>query len=86
MFAENFPALNIAFEAIRQGGNVPCIINAANEIAVSAFLENKVTFMQIPKIIKKTMYECQNIVNPNIEELIPTDVEARRIALEIINK
>lgn len=83
---ENFPALNIAYEAIREGGNVPCIVNAANEVAVSAFLNNEISFMKISDVIQKTMLKCLNVVNPSIEELISTNTEARKIALEIINK
>ncbi len=83
---EKFPALGIAFETIRRGGNFPCIINAANEIAVEAFLDNRIGFMQIAKIVEKTMEAATPCVNPGLEDLVSTDSEARQIAKEFINQ
>lgn len=83
---DRFPALNLAFEAIRRGGNTPCIINAANEIAVNAFLNEQIRFMQISKIVEQTMEMATPCVNPNIDNLIETDKEARQIAQELIKK
>ncbi|PLX25019.1 MAG: 1-deoxy-D-xylulose-5-phosphate reductoisomerase [Salinivirgaceae bacterium] len=81
---KRFPALDIAFEAIRRGGNTPCIINAANEIAVNAFLKEKIRFMQIPKIVEETMESATPCVNPSINDLLETDIESRKIAEELI--
>lgn len=82
---KKFPALGIAFEAIRRGGNFPCIINAANEIAVDAFLNNKIAFMQIPQIVEKAMDTVDACVNPQIKDLIETDRETRKTATQLIN-
>jgi 1-deoxy-D-xylulose-5-phosphate reductoisomerase len=81
---KKFPALEIAFEAIRRGGNTPCIINAANEIAVNAFLKEKIRFMQIPAIVEQTMESATPCVNPSIKDLLETDIESRKIAEELI--
>ncbi len=83
---ERFPALEIAFEAIRRGGNTPCMINAANEVAVEAFMENRLGFMEISKIVEQTMEKGTVCVNPDIKNLIDTDQEAREIANELIEK
>lgn len=83
---EKFPALGIAFETIRRGGNFPCIINAANEIAVEAFLANQIGFMQIAKIVEQTMEKVTPCVNPNINDLVSSDNEARVKAKELINQ
>ncbi|MDA3867800.1 MAG: 1-deoxy-D-xylulose-5-phosphate reductoisomerase [Salinivirgaceae bacterium] len=83
---EKFPALNIAYEAIRRGGNSPCSINAANEVAVGAFIDGKLKFTQIAAIVEKTMETTDFCVNPRLSELIETDREARTIAHELIAK
>lgn len=83
---EKFPAILIAFEAMRRGGNTPCIINAANEIAVDAFMKNKIRFTDIPRIVETTMEKADFCVNPNLERLGQSDEEARIIAQEIISK
>lgn len=81
---KRFPALDIAFEAIRRGGNTPCIINAANEVAVNAFLNKQIKFMQIPQIVEKTMDEATSCVNPDITNLLETDKESRQLAEQLI--
>lgn len=83
---KRFPSLGIAFEAIRRGGNFPCIINAANEIAVAAFLDKQIGFMQIPKVVEQTMEDATACVNPDINNLIQSDNEARQLAGEMIKK
>jgi 1-deoxy-D-xylulose-5-phosphate reductoisomerase len=82
--SKRFPALDIAFEAIRRGGNTPCIINAANEVAVNAFLNKRINFMQIPCIVEQTMENATPCVNPDITNLLETDKESRRLAEELI--
>jgi 1-deoxy-D-xylulose-5-phosphate reductoisomerase len=82
--SKRFPALDIAFEAIRRGGNTPCIINAANEVAVNAFLNKRINFMQIPSIVEQTMENATPCVNPDITNLLETDKESRRLAEELI--
>jgi 1-deoxy-D-xylulose-5-phosphate reductoisomerase len=79
-----FRNLNFAFEAIKQGGNMPCIMNAANEIAVAAFLQDKTGFLQMSDVIEKTMQTVPFIASPTYEDYIQTNNEARAKAKEII--
>ena len=81
---ERFPCLMLAYEAISRGGNVPCTLNAANEIANLAFREGRCGFMQIPEIIEQTMAKTTYIGKPTYEDYVKTDTEARHIAKEII--
>ena len=81
---KKFRCLALAFEAIRQGGNMPCIMNAANEIANRAFLEDRCSFLQIAEIIEKTMQRCPFNASPDYDVYVATDTEARRIATEML--
>lgn len=74
-----FRNLALAFEAMKLGGNMPCILNAANEVVVEAFLKNKITFLQMPVIIEKAMQKVTFIEKPEMEDLIETNAEARSI-------
>ena len=76
-----FRNLALSFEAIKSGGNMPCILNAANEVVVEAFLKNKITFLQMPDIIEKTMQKVTFIEKPTMEDLIRTNSEARNRTL-----
>lgn len=82
---KTFSCLNLAFEALRQAGNMPCILNAANEIAVYEFLTEKITFLQIPEIIEQCMQKISFIKNPTLEDYVNTDQESRLLAKSIIN-
>ncbi|MBW6536873.1 MAG: 1-deoxy-D-xylulose-5-phosphate reductoisomerase [Mariniphaga sp.] len=75
-----FRNLALAFEALDAGGNVPCVLNAANEVVVQAFLDEKIEFLKMPEIIEKTMEKVNFIKNPDIDDLIQTNTETRRIA------
>jgi 1-deoxy-D-xylulose-5-phosphate reductoisomerase len=75
-----FRNLALAFEALDAGGNVPCILNAANEVVVQAFLDHKIGFLKMPDIIEKTMEKVNFIKNPDIGDLIQTNYETRSIA------
>jgi len=77
---EKFPCLSLAFDACRQGHTLPCVLNAANEIAVGAFLEKKIPFMAIPEIIEKTMEKHKLVKNPEISDIIAADRWARNEA------
>ena len=79
---EKFRCLGLAFEAIRQGGNMACIVNAANEIVNRAFLEDRCGFLQMGDIIATTMQRATFIKNPTYDDYLATDAEARRIAAE----
>lgn len=83
--AETFQNLALAFEALRQGGNLPCVLNAANEIVVQAFLEDRVGFLQMSDIIANTMNLVPKVSDPSMEDYILTDREARRIAAELLS-
>ena len=83
---DKFRCLALAFEAIERGGNVPCILNAANEIVNRGFLEDKCGFLQMADIIAETIERTTIITNPSYDDLIRTDHEARRIATELMDK
>lgn len=80
---ERFRNLAFAFEAARQGGNMPCILNAANEVVVAAFLQDRIGFLQMSDVIERTMRKASFIVNPAYEDYVATDTEARRLAAEL---
>lgn len=80
---ERFRNLAFAFEAARQGGNMPCILNAANEVVVAAFLQDRIGFLQMSDVIEQTMQKASFIVNPSYEDYVATDAEARRLAAEL---
>lgn len=77
---EKFPAIELAYSAHRQGGNMACIMNGANEVAVAALLQEKILFGRIPSIIERTMAKCSFIANPSIEDIFNTHKEAMAIA------
>ncbi|HCN04585.1 MAG TPA: 1-deoxy-D-xylulose-5-phosphate reductoisomerase [Bacteroidetes bacterium] len=80
---ERFPCLRIAYEALRAEGNSPCIVNAANEIAVSRFLDGHIPFTSIPAIIEKTLSRMNHVDETSLSDILATDAEARRIAADI---
>ena len=80
---ERFRNLAFAFEAARHGGNMPCILNAANEVVVAAFLQDRIGFLQMSDVIEQTMRKASFIVNPSYEDYVATDTEARRLAAEL---
>jgi 1-deoxy-D-xylulose-5-phosphate reductoisomerase len=82
---KTFRNLALAFEALKQGGNQPCVLNAANEVVVDAFLKDKVSFLQMSDIIEQSMQKVSFIKKPNYSDYVATDAETRRLALEIIN-
>ena len=79
-----FRCLELAYRAVRKGGNIPCILNAANEIVVAGFLEDRIKFPAMSEIIEQTMEDISFIPSPDWEDYIQTDAEARRKAEEII--
>ena len=80
---ERFRNLAFAFEAMYRGGNMPCILNAANEVVVAAFLQDRIGFLQMSDVIEQTMRKASFIVNPSYEDYVATDAEARRLAAEL---
>lgn len=82
---EKFPLLGTAYEAARRGGNVPCVMNAANEIAVAAFLQDKIGFNDIYNTIEKTMAWAPFIDNPGYDDYVQSNAESRSYAKSLIN-
>ncbi len=83
---KNFINLALAFEAMDKCGNMPCILNAANEIAVEAFLKDKIGFCKMTDIIEQSMQKITYIKHPELDDLINTDKETREFSKSIINK
>ncbi len=82
---KRFPCLGLAFEALRCGGNAPCIINAANEVAVEAFLRGSISFCGIASVIEKVMQKSKFIKNtPSLEDIFKTDWQAREDAMRVL--
>lgn len=83
---EKFRNLALAYEAIRKGGNMPCIVNAANEIVNAGFLNDQISFLGMSEVIEQTMQRSSFIVKPTLDDYMETDSEARRIASELMKK
>jgi 1-deoxy-D-xylulose-5-phosphate reductoisomerase len=79
-----FRNLSLAIEALNKGGNLPCVLNAANEIAVYAFLRNRLGFLDMTDVIERTMEKVSFIQQPSMEEYLESDGEARTYAAEMI--
>ena len=79
-----FRNLAISYEALSKGGNWPCILNAANEVAVEAFLEKRIGFLEIPDVIENTLGKLGFIKTPELEDYFNTDLQARQVAKELI--
>jgi 1-deoxy-D-xylulose-5-phosphate reductoisomerase len=79
---QTFQNLSFAFDALRKGGNMACIVNAANEIAVAGFLKDKIGFLQMSDLIANCMNKVSFVQNPTLEDYIETDKETRKLALE----
>ena len=82
---QRFPNLRLAYEAIARGGNTPCVLNAANEVVNLAFREGKCGFLQMSDVIATTMEQTTFIAEPNYEDYVHTDREARKIAQSILH-
>jgi len=76
---ERFPCLQLAFDALKEGGTIPAVMNAANEVAVAKFLKNEISFMDIPDIIGNAMKKHSKKANPSLEEIVEADRETRSI-------
>ncbi|TNF42529.1 MAG: 1-deoxy-D-xylulose-5-phosphate reductoisomerase [Bacteroidetes bacterium] len=74
-----FRNLALSFEAMKSGGNMPCVLNAANEVVVESFLNKKIAFLQMPEMIGKAMQKVKFIEKPTLDDLIETNAETRRI-------
>ena len=83
---KRFPNLALAYEAMNKEGNMPCVLNAANEVVNLAFREGRCGFMQMSDVIAKTMEKTMFITEPTYEDYVQTDKEARKIALELLKR
>jgi len=82
---ETFRNLALAFEALGRGGNMPCVLNAANEVAVQEFLHDRIGFLQMSDIVEQCLSKINYVANPALEDYVNTDKETRIIAKELIN-
>lgn len=80
-----FRNLALAYEALNRGGNMPCIVNAANEVCVAAFLHDRISFLGMSDAIEKVMERVTFIPQPTYEDYVATDAEARRVAESLLN-
>ena len=83
---KTFRNLQLAIDAMKKGGNAPCVLNAANEVVVNAFLQNKVGFLEMSEMIEKTLESVAYIADPTIDDYVETDREARAQAIEFLKK
>ncbi len=81
---ELFPNLRLAYEALAKGGNIPCVVNAANEVCVAAFLNDRIKFTDMPRLIERAMDEATYILKPTLNDYLATDKEIRRMVEEWI--
>src|SRR6056297_1328132 len=81
---EKFPNLKYAYTAGKAGGTYPAVLNAANEIAVYSFLRGEIPFLAMSRVVASVLDQHQNILDPNLEDILNSDQEARRLALEVI--
>ncbi|MAW31300.1 MAG: 1-deoxy-D-xylulose-5-phosphate reductoisomerase [Flavobacteriales bacterium] len=82
---KTFKNLNLAYLAMERGGNAPCILNAANEVAVEAFLKDKIAFLKMPDLIGNCLEKINFVANPCVEDYVETDLQTRALAKKIIS-
>jgi 1-deoxy-D-xylulose-5-phosphate reductoisomerase len=82
--AKTFKNLELAYQAMELGGNIACALNAANEISVQAFLEERISFLDIARINETVMEKTALISSPNLEDYVATDMESRNLAEALI--
>jgi 1-deoxy-D-xylulose-5-phosphate reductoisomerase len=83
---EKFPALRLAFMALETGGTAPAVLNAANEVAVFAFLERALSFQNIPRVIEETLHRSTLAAESDVEAIISADTQARMVARSVIDR
>jgi 1-deoxy-D-xylulose-5-phosphate reductoisomerase len=81
---DRFPCLALAFEAAKAGGTTPAILNAANEVAVAAFLEQRLPYLQIANVVRDTLSAIQSVPASSIEIVLGADAQARQVAAQLI--
>lgn len=83
---EKFPALSLAFKALRKRGVLPAVLNAANEVAVDAFLDKKIPFLDIAAIVATVMERVQDGSEENLDDILAADKQARKVTEMLIHK
>ncbi|MCB0489169.1 MAG: 1-deoxy-D-xylulose-5-phosphate reductoisomerase [Cyclobacteriaceae bacterium] len=83
---ETFRNLALAFEALRLGGNMPCVLNAANEVAVAEFLSDNIGFLDMSPVVEKCMDKISFVAHPTYDDYVKSDQEARSVAKELVKK
>ena len=83
---KTFRNLDLAFKSLRKGGNMPCILNAANEVVVEAFLKDKIGFLEMSDVIEKCMEEIGFIEKPQLNDYLETDKHSRILAGKLVTK
>ena len=81
---ERFPCLSLAYEALKRGGNIACAMSSANEIAVQSFLQDRISFLQIPQLVENVMEQIPYVATPSLEDLQNTDKEARKMSMKFL--
>jgi 1-deoxy-D-xylulose-5-phosphate reductoisomerase len=81
---ETFRNLALAFEALNRGGNMPCVLNAANEVAVAEFLKERITFLEMPDVVERCLAKMNYVSKPSYSDYVETDEETRRMAAQSI--
>ena len=81
---ETFRNLALAFDALTRGGNMPCVLNAANEVAVAEFLKDRIGFLEMSEVVERCLAKMAYIANPTLEDYVSTDKETRIMAIEFI--
>jgi 1-deoxy-D-xylulose-5-phosphate reductoisomerase len=82
---ETFRNLALAFDALGRGGNMPCVLNAANEVAVAEFLKDRIGFLEMSDVVERCLAKMNYIAGPTLEDYVSTDKETRIKAQELIN-
>jgi 1-deoxy-D-xylulose-5-phosphate reductoisomerase len=82
---DRFPCLALAFEAAKAGGTTPAILNAANEVAVAAFLEQRLPYLQIANVVRDTLSAIQSVPASSIEIVLGADAQARQVAAQFVS-
>jgi 1-deoxy-D-xylulose-5-phosphate reductoisomerase len=81
---ETFRNLALAFDALSRAGNMPCVLNAANEVAVAEFLKDKIGFLEMPRVVEECLAKINFIAKPSLEDYLETDKETRQMAQALI--
>ena len=82
---DRFPCLRLSYDAIRKGGNMPCVLNAAGEVTNLAFREGRIKFTDIPRLIERAMSEATFIATPTLDDLFTTDAIVRKLTAGYIH-